>query len=393
MGQSLAEEADRCLAKMSSKNEDRKTSVSRGAGERCITNKDRYRSRSPRDDNKLAFNNHLSIADELDQLSDEDTAPTDLIVNASDNTTGTAYEGEEALENVDLDTFETHEDSIAADFVRAGAAYTAYKPKIPSKLAKQLGESCQEDDKSDAIYGRHASQARSQGSVFESSDARSGSNNDSIEEERPRRSRMEIWPDETQEAETLPNEYIYEEPEFGSSEHKAAPTAISVADEDSSSSIDAVHEERDSGLTKVQRRSHETSPSTRVTTNEDGSGPKCSFDQDWSPRVDFDKNIDLQSLSPWTRVHSENDITNVKALPPLPPTPSSMQSAALEGKELDDFIRVSIFAVNAIRSNKDKHTVSKTRDIQHLVEKVLVDEVCGRRTSYGDMLDRSAWRP
>lgn len=388
--QSLAEEADQCLAKSSITNEDRETPCISGAVGGCIADKNRYRSQSPNDD-KPACNKHLSIADELSQVLDEDTIPTDWTVNSSDCISGTACEGEKELVNVDVDGFEKLGDSTVADSTRTGATYLAYKPKNPSKLAFQLKALDQEECQSDPIPSRHASQSENRDSDSECSNVRDHS--EDVEEQRPRRSRMDIWLEGIQGSEIPSSKGVHEEMESGTLEHRTAQAIISALDEHVRSSSDSVDEEWDPSLIYVQRGSRATSHSTRNATNEDDNEPKSNFEHDWSSHVDFDKDMDLQSLSPWTRVHDDNDIANAKPQPPPPPTPSSIKSAALEGNELEEFIKVSIFAVNAILFNKDKHTVSKIRDIQHLVEKVLVHEVCGKRKSFGDMLDRSAWRP
>lgn len=113
--QSLAEEADRCLAKISITNRDRKTPYVSEAVGRCITDKNRLRSLSPEDDNKFVCNKHLSIADELSQLPNEDTLPMNWAINPLDSISGTACDGEETLDNVALDGFEKCEGSMAAD--------------------------------------------------------------------------------------------------------------------------------------------------------------------------------------------------------------------------------------------------------------------------------------
>lgn len=257
--------------------------------------------------------------------------------------------------------------------VRAGAAYEAYKPNNPSKLAFELGVLGQENYQTDLIPSRHASQHEDQDLGSESSNSRSDW--EGIEEQRPRRSRLEIWLEGIPDAETPPSEDIREKLESGILEHSTARTFIPVVNKPARSSSDTMVEERNSSSMYVQRGARATSHSTRIATNEDDD------EHVWSSHVDFD--MDLQSPSPWTHAHDEFDIANGKPLPYLPQTLTGMRSAALEERELDDFIKVSIFAVNAVLSNKDKLKVSKVREIQHLVERVLVDEVCGRRKSFG----------
>jgi len=381
--QSLTEEADLCLAEMSFEGSGWKLQPTKEIASRCITNNNRHQSRSPNRDSKSVYKKHLSVADELSGFFDNDATPMDWGIDPSELGTETLCEGAEALEDVDLTGFGIHEDSKAAGSAGNNIILDRYKPKKPSRLAFEVQESDQEDDASDPVP-RHEPTFEDQNPDSQSSDAESDSGKEDIEEINPRRSRLDAWLEEDHPGmtELLPWEGSLKELDSEKSEHRIALAVIAEDDE-----------ERDSSVTEVQRSSHETSRSTKVASNHVSSQSKSASDQDWSACVDSDEDVDLQSLISLIRVREPRYIADEKSLPHLPQSPLSVKASGLKVKELGGVIESSILKVNAIRSNrKDKHASSKIRDIQHLVEKVLMNEICGERRSLSDTLDGSAWR-
>ena len=413
MEQPFARETDRYTVNMSVGDGDRKS----GAMGRCLTNKIRYERRLSNDDSKEVYNkHHFSLADELNQLSVESFTPVDWTADPPKKTSGTACERDEAMENIDLASPEMQKASTAAGLANAG---TAYKPKNPSKLALQLGPTDHSENETNSISSKESSRSRNQTSPSPFPDPTEDPNTEPIEKNQPSRSPLEIWLDGIQDAGIPLSEEIHND-DFESdialhNTHRTSPPTIPIIDENAKSSSAAIDEMQHTSPTHMEHNSsRQTSQSTTITLNQDACDPKpkpASFnddDDEWSSDVDFDAEIHLQTLTPCRpqlHAHSDADkagdgdgdgdggIATNPPPSPLPEIPSGTQSAgAVAGKTLDEFVKVSVFAVDAIRKNGGDKMGDKIREIQDLVERVLVGEVCGRRVSVGDRLDADVWR-
>lgn len=420
--QSLAKDAARYTVSMSVGNGDRK----QGAVGRCLTNQTKYYERRlSNDDSKEVRNKHLSLADELDRLTDDNFAPIDQTLAPANKSLETkiACERDEVteMEIIDLASPEIRKASTAA---KAGIASALHKPKTPSKLAYQLEPTAHSTEKPDPNPISSTQPSRSQihpsPSLFPDPTNFSNTKDEAIEKNQRTRSPIEIWLDGIGDAGVPEREGVHGdglESDIAEHERDILPIIPIIDDENSKSASASRDETQDASLTRVQQdSSRQNSYSTKVANDKDASGqkPKPGFNDndEWSSDVDFDADVRIQTRTSWPYPHThdrdgdgdgdgDGDIGDSRvpvALPktPSPPIPHTQTPSPIHKKALNDFIKVSICAIDAIRANRDgdRYAGDKVREVQELVERVLVGEVCGggRRVGVGDRFVEGVWR-
>lgn len=371
---SLADEADRRLAEMS------RTNPKHEEGGRCITHRNQINNRSPRGDKTPLNDHHISIADELGSFSENEDVPADCTSDLDDHLSEGPNEEADPLEEVDLCGAGRQLDPIVAGPLDTFDC-TGLEP--PSNTAIEVSAPEQIDASSDPVNSRTF---KSQDQTADSNVTKTGIDSETheTEEQNPRRSRLDKWLDDIPIGDVTS---VSEIPHLTSPEHVAAQEALSE-----------YSQERSASITDLPRsiREPSSSQSTKIASIHSNNHKLKAFPDDdvWNDIINFDIETNVESFGDLVRVQHVNHIEHENSIPPLPQSAAwQPKTMKLDGKDLREFIESAVYRTNAIlRRGRDQQAAKMVRDIQLLVERVLVGETDGERTSFGDELDGSAWR-
>lgn len=384
MVHSLANDADRRLAEMSLGSTMSHTQPASEAKGRCITIRNQISSRPSRGDKTPLHEQHISIADELGDFSENGDVPAHGAPDQFDSQSIASAEEAEALEEVDLGGVGIQSDSVIAgplDISDHAGLETLSEIAIEVSAPEQL-------DTSPEPVPIPTSSDQDQPTASNTTTPEPNPETDEREQQNPRRSRLQIWLDESQPGNVWSSDTnALTTPDTSSQAEKAAEEALSDYSQERSRSVtDLAVSVRGPSSSRGTKVASIFAPSDKLRANPD--------DDVWDDDINFDNETHVGSFGDVVRGQLATPVNDGKSIPPLSnPTAWQAEAAKLAEQDLREFVESAVYRTNAIlRRGSDKQAAKMVRDIQLLVERVLVGETCEERTSFGDELDGSAWR-